>query len=336
MVSRTLRTCGASLVVLLAACGGKTSTTPTPVANPPQIACPADVSVRGVAGTTQPVDYPAPSVTGGAQPVNTSCTQAPGAAFPLGATTVNCTATDAASRQASCSFKVTLTGLTLGVTRFETLGDSLTEGENGTGAKPAFVDAANSYPTKLQALLDDTFPGQGITVINRGHGGDRVQKTLDELRSNLLRDRPDAVLLMTGYNDLEACSPGQAGSAACGDATQRVAIGVRDCIRQTRESPVGVKFIFVSTLTPPGTGPKRIDAGAVVETNNKIRAIVAAERGTLVDTYQSFVGREATLVSVDGLHLQPAGYQAIAEAFFAAIKATVPQTSPAGLPGAVR
>jgi lysophospholipase L1-like esterase len=29
---------------------------------------------------------------------------------------------------------------------------------------------------------------------------------------------------------------------------------------------------------------------------------------------------------VDGLHLRPAGYQALADAFFAAIQATVPQT----------
>jgi lysophospholipase L1-like esterase len=45
-----------------------------------------------------------------------------------------------------------------------------------------------------------------------------------------------------------------------------------------------------------------------------------------VDSYAAFIGHEADYVNVDGLHLRPAGYQALADAFFAAIQATVPQT----------
>jgi lysophospholipase L1-like esterase len=326
--SRTLRTCGACLIVLLAACGGKRpGQPPTPVPDAPQIVCPADISLGGITGGSQVVMFASPTVTGGAAPVNTSCTQTSGAPFPLGTTTVSCTASDAMSRQATCSFNVTLTGLTLGVKKFVAVGDSLTAGENGAGAQPAFVDPGNSYPAKLQALLDATFPGQGISVLNRGHSGDKVEKTRDELPGILLRDRPEAVLLLTGYNDLEVCGPGQVNSAACGDATDRVAYGVRDCIRRAKESPVGVKYIFVSTLTPPGTGPKRIDRSAIVETNAKIGRMVASEKATLVDTYPVFLGHEAEYVSSDGLHLNPAGYQAIADAFFTVIQATVPQTS---------
>ena len=88
-----------------------------------------------------------------------------------------------------------------------------------------------------------------------------------------------------------------------------------------------MKYIFVSTLTPPGpTGSKGIDREAILETNRKLRSVIASEQVTLVDTYPLFVGHEAEYVSADGLHLRPAGYQSIAEAFFAAIKATVPQT----------
>ena len=55
--------------------------------------------------------------------------------------------------------------------------------------------------------------------------------------------------------------------------------------------------------------------------------MIASEAVTLVDIYPLFVGHEAEYVSIDGLHLLPAGYQTIANAFFAAIKTTVPQTS---------
>ena len=49
---------------------------------------------------------------------------------------------------------------------------------------------------------------------------------------------------------------------------------------------------------------------------------------TLVDSYVAFLGHEAEYVNVDGLHLKPAGYQALADTFFAAIQATVPMTPP--------
>ena len=114
---------------------------------------------------------------------------------------------------------------------------------------------------------------------------------------------------------------------ACGDAIDFVAVGVRDCIRRIKESPAGVKYVFASTLTPPGpTGRSRIDADAIVETNRRIRLWIAAERVTLVDTHPRFLGHEPEYVSPDGLHLLPPGYQAIAETFLAAIRATIPQT----------
>ena len=69
--------------LVAAACGG-TPPTPTPTPSAPQIACPADISVRGITGGSQAVSYPAPTVTGGTAPVNTACTQPSGAPFPLG------------------------------------------------------------------------------------------------------------------------------------------------------------------------------------------------------------------------------------------------------------
>ena len=315
-------------MALAAACGSTPDPPTGPTTTAPQIVCPADVTVRGITGSSQATTYPAATVSGGAAPVSVTCNPASGSSFPLGATSVSCTATDAQARQAACAFNVTLTAAALSVTKFDTLGDSLTEGENG---RLAFLDTPNAYPTKLQGLLDTTYPGQGITVINRGVSGWPIERTVEELPGDLAVDRPGAALFLSGYNNLyNACGNGPANTIACQDAMTAVQFGIRDCIRRSRE--FSVAYIFVSTLTPPGpvlpgaARDRRISNDAIVQANARIRQVVAAEGVNLVDTYPRFLGHEAEYVDTDGLHLRPAGYQAIADAFFAAIKATVPAT----------
>jgi lysophospholipase L1-like esterase len=259
-----------------------------------------------------------------------SCSQSSGTSFPLGTTPVNCTASDAQSRQATCAFNVTLKGFSLGVTKFDSIGDSLTAGENG---RLSLIDLPNAYPTRLQAAFDSNYPGQGIVVINRGTNGERAERTADLIRAYVTADRPDVVLLLTGYNNLQPCGPGRATTTSCRNAIDDVGLDVRDCIRHARETSAGIHFIFVSTLTPPGpVAPdaprdRRIAPEAIVQTNDQIRQRVASEGATLVDTYPLFIGHETEYVDTDGLHLRPAGYQALADSFFAAIKTTIPQTA---------
>jgi lysophospholipase L1-like esterase len=318
-------------VLFVGSCGGHSGGPgPSPPIQPPQIACPSEVVVKQVPGSSQAVDYPPPTVTGGAPPVTTNCTRASGSSFPLGTTSVTCAASDAQSRQASCSFNVTLSGFTIAATKYDAFGDSLTEGEVGRPSiVQRFIDTPNAYPTQLQASFDQTYPGQGIVVINRGVGGDKVEKTVNAIRQFVPGDKPDGVLVLSGFNNLtDPCKPGLAGSTACRSGIDDVANGILDCIRKTRESSGdSVKFIFVSTLTPPGpTGSQRIDNNAIVQANNRIKQVAASNHAVLVDAYAAFVGHEADYVNVDGLHLRPAGYQALSDVFFAAIKATVPQT----------
>ena len=322
----------AAAITLTVACGGSSNgggpsgPTPQPA---PAIVCPADLTVREVRSPAQAVTYTAPTTTGGVSPLTVTCNPPSGSDFRLGTTPVNCAVSDAQARAATCSFNVTLSGFKLAVTRFDTFGDSLTEGEMG---RPSIVlpllDPPNAYPTKLQAAFDDTYPGQGIVVVNRGLSGDSVEATESKLRQFLPVDRPEAVLLLTGYNNLtQPCRPGRGGSGECADAIDKVADGLRACLRRIREANVGVRYIFVSNLTPPGaTGSNRIDGSAITQANVRIRQLTTAEGVVHVDSYSAFTGHEAEYVNVDGLHLRPAGYQALADAFFAAIKVTIDQT----------
>ena len=284
--------------------------------------------VTGVSNPPQAVTYTAPTVSQGADPVSTTCSPASGTGFPLGTTTVSCTVNDAMSRQATCAFGVTMKGMALGVTKFDAFGDSLTEGETGRPSVIAeLLDTPNAYPTRLQAAFDLAYPGQA-TVINQGLSGDLVETTLQKIIARVPGDRPGAVLLLTGYNNLTGpCGRGGVGTKACDKGVEQVAFGIRDCMRRVKEANAGVMYTFVSTLTPPGpSGSNRIDPTAIVQVNAQLRPVVAAEGGILVDSYAAFVGHEADYVNVDGLHLRPAGYQALADAFFAAIQKTIPQT----------
>jgi lysophospholipase L1-like esterase len=289
------------------------------------------MTVSSVPTPTQAVTYDAPKVTDGAAPVTTTCNPASGADFPLGTTSVSCQASDAMSRQATCSFGVTLKGFSIGGTKYDALGDSITIGENG---EPGFVDGPNAYPSKLQQELEAAYPGQGTVVLNHGDGGKRVDAILDNLLKYVTADRPDAVLVEGGYNDLLGdCGNGPINTAVCRDSIERrVPYFVRDAIRRSREAPRNVSYVFVMTLTPPGPVQKgapfdrRISSDAIVQTNARIRQMVAAENAVLVDVYPLFTGHEGDYIDADGLHLRPAGNQVLADAFFAAIQKTIPQT----------
>jgi lysophospholipase L1-like esterase/predicted small lipoprotein YifL len=329
---------GATVITLLviAACGHNG---PTPLPDAPSIACPANVTVSGVVGGAQAVSYPAATVTGGTQPVSVTCSPGSGTTFSLGATTISCTATDASARNAQCTFTVTLTpALRLAITKFMAFGDSFTEGEDGRSLRlvPHFIDRSGTYPFLLEGMLNNEYAGQGIEVLNEGQSGEFIDKGRQRLPGALAAQHPQALLLLDGYNDLlffcAAARPQDAASSNCAQATTDVVSGYRKMIQSAKSA--GVAYVFASTLTPSGPyipGPsvkndRRIALSAIVATNTKLVPMVRAEGAILVDSFAAFVGHEAEYVADDGLHPRRAGYQALAETFFAAIKNTVAST----------
>lgn len=214
-------------------------------------------------------------------------------------------------------------------------GDSLTEGQNGRAGLHGerVIDVPNAYPTKLQASLNLEYPGQGITVANYGRGGESVGDMANQrLEDALGKEKPGALLLLEGYNNLLGnCAFGTSITAACSRAITAVGFGIRDLIRIGKEPKYEVRYILVSTMTPPGPylgipPDRRIGTDAIVAANTAIANMVRSEGATLVDTYPRFIGHEAEFVDQDGLHLRPAGYQALAESFFGVIKTTVTTT----------
>jgi hypothetical protein len=77
---------------------------------PPTIACPTGVTAIAArpGDATVVVNYPPPMATDNCSVPTVACNPPSGSAFPVGTTTVICTATDAASNTAQCSFSVTV------------------------------------------------------------------------------------------------------------------------------------------------------------------------------------------------------------------------------------
>jgi lysophospholipase L1-like esterase len=262
------------------------------------------------------VEYPGPTVTGGTPSVGVACVPASGSLFPVGSTTsVGCEATDAIGRRAACSFTVTMTRLLIDATRFLAFGDSVTAGEDGLASLAlgrSILDLDHAYPTLLQSALTSDFPTQNMRVINEGRGGERATEGVARLGALLPQHRPDAVLLLEGYNDLI-----HDGAAAAGP----IAEAMRQDIRLARGA--GVRYIFLSQLTPPGVGKRMLPPNAIVQTNALIAQVAAAEGVFLVNPYDPFLGHESAYLA-DGLHPTAEGNRVIAETFLSVIREKIP------------
>lgn len=303
-------------VALSFSCGDKGPTGPTITPKPLALSCPTDVTSQAAAGQTSAVvDYAAPVVTGGIVPIETSCAPQSGTSFPVGTTPVQCRASDAASA-ATCTFSVIVEPAPppprLSTTTFLAFGDSLTEGKVSLAFAPwMLVESDSAYTLKLQAMLQERYWDQTIVVINEGLGGERARDGVSRLDRTIDQNRPGALLLMDGANDLAGA--GHAGISQAADALDTM-------IAHARARGVDP---FLATL-PPQIPDRQRSAGApyVVPFNDRIRALAAARSVHLVDVYAAFNG-DLSLVGSDGLHLNDGGYHVVARAFYAEIVAAL-------------
>lgn len=139
-----------------------------------------------------------------------------------------------------------------------------------------------------------------------------------------MRRRTRAAGAIAGCTNFAPAAPAEGGHAL--NTGQSAAIPVvvdtlRTMIREARSRGI---VVFVGTLLPQRSGGCRAfdladEQDDVVAANVRIRTMVGDEGAVLVDLYETFNGQTAILLGEDGLHPSAAGYQQMAEAFFAAI-----------------
>jgi lysophospholipase L1-like esterase len=194
----------------------------------------------------------------------------------------------------------------LSVTRFLAFGDSLTLGALETPTA-ATLTHGDDYPSRLRVMLASRYGDQEIRVVNAGRGGEMTRDGLARLPQVLRVEGPEVLLLLEGTNDLVI---NQAGIDPAIDAIGRM-IDLADAR--------GIRTL-IGNLPPQRTGAPRAWESRIVPAYNLRLDGIAHRRGWhLVDINRAF-DNLAILLGRDGLHPTVAGYQRIAETFFAAIR----------------
>ncbi len=198
------------------------------------------------------------------------------------------------------------------MTNFVAFGDSMTVGVIALRT-PEFalmkLDDSQTYPFKLQALLIGRYTAQSFVVVNAGVSGEWAQDGQKRLPGVLAGSHPQVLCLMEGANDL-------AGGKS---SIQPAADAIENMVKLATRS--GVK-VLLATIPPQKPGTSRGLASDLVPLLNTEIAKTARSQGVpLVDVFGAF-GNDYSLLSADGLHPSEAGYERIAETFFARIQAS--------------
>jgi lysophospholipase L1-like esterase len=309
-------------VILTAAfceeCSSPTASTPVPpvvrVSDPPTITCPTPISITApVTGQTF-IKYDGLQANGGENPVTLACSPEADTAFPVGTTNVECVATDAMKRTASCSFAVTITAAPrLSRTRILAFGDSITAGDVVVPGTDDVILArtAQPYPAVLSQLIRERYGDQPI-VFNEGLSGEHAfgSNTLPRFGLAYRLDNADSVVLLEGFNDILYAEPNQGIANA--------EFGVRVLAASARGQGARV---FIALLTPTRPGRRQIPLGIVQAANDRLRAVARGEGAVVIDTFTPLMADLNGYIGSDGLHPTALGYKRMGEVVFAAIRA---------------
>ena len=178
----------------------------------------------------------------------------------------------------------------------------------------------------LQQVLGARYTTQQITMLNAGNRGESAGDPLTLVRfTSLASSRVyEVILLMEGSNDIYGGTGGNPLGIPPAIANLRRMIGVA----RNLNIP-----LFLATVPPMNPAGFRGALGyqTVPALNAEIGLLARSERVQLVDVFQAFSGN-LSLLSADGMHPNQAGYELIAQTFYASIRSTFETAGPAQAP----
>jgi acyl-CoA thioesterase I len=181
-------------------------------------------------------------------------------------------------------------------------------GSSSTFGAGASTSAA-SYPSRLAEELSRRFPGNEITVLNRGVNGDELGGMLARLDSQVIAERPNLVLWQLGTNSLLRDRSVPAHAALLREGLARL-------------KAAGAEVILID----PQYAPRVL---AKPHVDDMLTLIAAAAKSESVGHFHRFDMMRhwyedehlpfATFVSADGLHMNDWSYACLAKGLALAI-----------------
>lgn len=293
-------------LMAVSACSSPTEPPPPPpTPDAPTLSCPASVSLVSPDGARIPYPFAIPTPVNGKPPVTVSCTGMPPAGYPAGSTAITCTATDALSRQASCSFTVTVTVTPkISKTKFLAFGDSITFGRCGVAP-----NTCPPYTVRLEELLRSRYTSQNFQIVTSGIQGERTSEGGARLPREVSDLNPEVVLIMEGTNDVTSDAFNLSQSED----------NLEYMIEESRKR--GASVIFIATIPPiaPG-GPNNSVIPRVLQLNDEIRDLAVRKGAHLVDVYAALNADISRYYAGNDLHPTGEGLRVIGETFYAKIR----------------
>ncbi len=197
-----------------------------------------------------------------------------------------------------------------------TLGDSITQ----LGGQPG------GYVWLLQRYLDALYPDSAINIVNAGISGHRSTDMEERFQRDVVDVHPDIVTISVGVNDVwhafydfENHRPIPRGNGPHGVPLSTFRSKVKDMVRQAQRAHI--KVVILST-TVVYEAPRNRENHRIAEYDQTLKEIAHEEDCLFIDlfnpfmevikSYQRFAGDRVNVLTVDGVHMNPAGNQLMA------------------------
>jgi acyl-CoA thioesterase I len=168
---------------------------------------------------------------------------------------------------------------------------------------------AKSYPARLAAELEKTFPQLRVRMHNRGVGGEDAKDMVRRFDRDVFAEKPDLVIWQVGTN-----------SVVRDESMDRIAALIRDGVQRIKAA--GIDAVLMTTQYAPKViaRPRHLEMERLLDTVGREEKVGVFHRFALMQYWVTSGQLDfKRMLSPDGLHLNDGSYACIARHLATAI-----------------